>query len=105
MHNRKPGRDEKTTTTEQIGANSSEELHRRPANARSSSLAQVIIFVSTCDRGTFVRIVSLFILIVGAVVLVGTALPWVATAAAGGGSAWASSRARRSAGTSIQARA
>ena len=97
MHNRKCGRDENATTTEQIGAILGEELPRRATNAGSPSLAQVIDLAVTGDRETFVRIVSLFILVVGAVILVGTALPWVA-AAAGGGSAWSSRRARRGAG-------
>ena len=103
MHNRKPGRDENATTTEQIDANSGEELHRCAANAGSPPLVQVINLAFTGDRETFVRIVSLFILMVGAVVLVGTVVPWVAAAAAGGGSAWARRRARHRAGTSGRA--
>ncbi|AEK41418.1 hypothetical protein [Amycolatopsis mediterranei] len=99
MHNRKRGCDENATTPEQIGARSGEELHRRATNAGSPVLARVIGLAVTGDRETFVRIVSLFILVVGAVVLIGTVLPWLAAAAAGGSSAWTARRARRRAGT------
>lgn len=98
MHNRKREPGENATTTEQIDAVPSEELHRQAANAGSPPLARLIDLAFTGDRETFVRIVSLFILVVGAVVLLGTVLPWAVTAAAGGGSAWASRRARRRTG-------
>ena len=99
MHNRKRGCDENATTPEQIGARSGEELHLRATNAGSPVLARVIGLAVTGDRETFVRIVSLFILVVGAVVLIGTVLPWLAAAAAGGSSAWATRQARRRART------
>ncbi|MEU4522638.1 hypothetical protein AB0F52_28485 [Amycolatopsis sp. NPDC024027] len=95
MHNRKRERDENATTTEQIHAISDEELRRDPTDTGSPLLTRVIGLAVTGDRETFVRIVSLFILVVGAVVLVGTVLPWVAAAAAGGGTAWASRRTPR----------
>jgi hypothetical protein len=98
VHNRKHGCHEHATTTEQIGLISGEELHRRPTAIGSPLLNRVIGLAVTGDRETFVRIVSLFILVVGAVVLVGTVIPWVAAGAAGGGSAWASRRARRRTG-------
>jgi hypothetical protein len=94
VHNRKRER-ENATTTEQIDPISGEELRRGPADTGSPLLTRVIGLAVTGDRETFVRIVSLFILVVGAVVLVGTVLPWVATAAAGGGTAWVSRRTRR----------
>lgn len=103
MHNRKPGWHENTTTTGQIDAITGKETHHDAAHVGSSLLAQVINLAFTGDRETFVRIVSLFVLVVGAVILVGTALPWVVTAVAGGGgSIWAGRRARRSVGTSTR---
>ncbi|MEV7044625.1 hypothetical protein [Amycolatopsis sp. NPDC051061] len=97
MHKQERVRDENELTAKKIGATSGEELHQPATNAGSPLLTQVLFLALTGDRKTFVRIVSLFVLLVGAVVFVGTVLPWVAVAV-GSSSAWASLRVRRGAG-------
>ncbi|MEV7095806.1 hypothetical protein AB0M80_23450 [Amycolatopsis sp. NPDC051045] len=97
MHCRKSVGDE-IETTGQIVATAGRELPRRAGEAGSSFLASVIHLALTGDREAFIRIVSLFLLLVGAVVLVGAVLPWVSAVAVGGASAWAGRRARRGTG-------
>ncbi|MCR6482770.1 hypothetical protein M8542_08070 [Amycolatopsis sp. OK19-0408] len=96
MHNRKRVPDENESTANKIGTTSGEELPQPATNAGSPLLTQVLFLALTGDRKAFVRIVSLFVLLVGAVLLVGTVLPWIA-AAVGSGSAWASLWVRRGA--------
>ncbi|MET8847971.1 hypothetical protein [Amycolatopsis sp. NPDC004625] len=81
--------------TEKITATASEELSRRAWEGGAPLLAQLIHLAFTGDREAFIRIVSLFVLLIGAVVLIGAVLPWVSAAALGGGSVWAGRRARR----------
>jgi hypothetical protein len=81
----------------QIVATTDREWLRRAGEAGSPLLTPVIRLALTGDREAFFRIVSLFLLLVGAVVLVGAVLPG-ASAAAAGAAIWAGRRAHRGAG-------
>ncbi|WP_146060501.1 hypothetical protein [Amycolatopsis sp. CA-128772] len=79
----------------QIAPSTDRELSRHTEEPDSRLLVQVVNLAFTGDREAFLRIVSLFVLLVGAVVVVGAVVPWASAAAAGGASAWVARRARR----------